>query len=233
MLRRTIIAAAILSIAGAASPAMSAITINPGGSATVTSGTTVGDSFTVNFDGSENGSVIPGLTSSLTLTFAGVSGNNYLFNYMLTNTSSAPTTSSAVTAFGFNVDPNAILASSSATGAFDVVSSGQVSQGYDLEMCFKSGQNNNCAGSPGNQGVAMGDSGSGTITLGFSSLPDSITLSDYLVRYQAVNGNGSAIGQPVGAVPEPSTWAMMLLGFGAVGMSMRRNRRKAPLPQIA
>jgi hypothetical protein len=28
-------------------------------------------------------------------------------------------------------------------------------------------------------------------------------------------------------VPEPSTWAMMLLGFGAVGMAVRRNRRRA------
>ena len=26
-------------------------------------------------------------------------------------------------------------------------------------------------------------------------------------------------------VPEPSTWAMMLLGFGAVGYSMRRSRQ--------
>jgi hypothetical protein len=36
-----------------------------------------------------------------------------------------------------------------------------------------------------------------------------------------------------GAVPEPSTWVMMLLGFGAVGASMRRRRqttlRKRPL----
>ncbi len=28
-----------------------------------------------------------------------------------------------------------------------------------------------------------------------------------------------------GAVPEPTTWAMMLLGFGAVGYSMRRKRK--------
>jgi hypothetical protein len=27
-----------------------------------------------------------------------------------------------------------------------------------------------------------------------------------------------------GAVPEPSTWAMMLIGFGAVGFAMRRRR---------
>ncbi|MEO7411252.1 MAG: PEPxxWA-CTERM sorting domain-containing protein [Sphingomicrobium sp.] len=51
-----------------------------------------------------------------------------------------------------------------------------------------------------------------------------------------VNGNGtiSAFGpatstrvNAVAAVPEPATWAMMLLGFGAVGFSMRRNRRPA------
>ena len=33
------------------------------------------------------------------------------------------------------------------------------------------------------------------------------------------------------AVPEPSTWAMMLFGFGAIGFSMRRRRRI--LPQVA
>lgn len=31
------------------------------------------------------------------------------------------------------------------------------------------------------------------------------------------------------AVPEPSTWAMMLLGFGAVGLSIRRARKKPRL----
>ncbi|HET6941946.1 MAG TPA: PEPxxWA-CTERM sorting domain-containing protein [Sphingomicrobium sp.] len=33
-------------------------------------------------------------------------------------------------------------------------------------------------------------------------------------------------------VPEPSTWAMMLLGFGAIGFSMR-HRRRAEFAQIA
>lgn len=35
-----------------------------------------------------------------------------------------------------------------------------------------------------------------------------------------------------GAVPEPATWAMMIVGFGAVGFAMRR-RRPATLPQAA
>lgn len=38
----------------------------------------------------------------------------------------------------------------------------------------------------------------------------------------------------VAAVPEPSTWALMLLGFGSIGAAMRRQRRgKAALPQLA
>jgi hypothetical protein len=35
------------------------------------------------------------------------------------------------------------------------------------------------------------------------------------------------------SVPEPGTWAMMLLGFGAVGAAMRRNRKKLTLTQLA
>jgi len=35
------------------------------------------------------------------------------------------------------------------------------------------------------------------------------------------------------AVPEPSTWAMMLLGFGGVGVAMRRRRKSANNVQLA
>jgi hypothetical protein len=36
----------------------------------------------------------------------------------------------------------------------------------------------------------------------------------------------------VNGIPEPATWAMMLIGFGAVGASMRR-RRRSPAAAIA
>jgi len=48
-------------------------------------------------------------------------------------------------------------------------------------------------------------------------------------------GNGAYSGTLAfasNAVPEPGTWAMMLLGFGAVGFAMRRRAPKA-LTQIA
>ena len=54
----------------------------------------------------------------------------------------------------------------------------------------------------------------------------------------SINGNNSGAGSLGGsitirqAVPEPSTWAMMLLGFGAVGFAMRR-RRTPVLAQVA
>lgn len=42
----------------------------------------------------------------------------------------------------------------------------------------------------------------------------------------------SIVVNPAPAVPEPATWAMMLMGFGAAGYSMRR-RRKPQFAQIA
>jgi PEP-CTERM motif len=52
------------------------------------------------------------------------------------------------------------------------------------------------------------------------------------------NGMGSSNAQIFAtgghAVPEPATWAMMLIGFGGMGMAMRRtSRRSAALPQVA
>jgi hypothetical protein len=36
----------------------------------------------------------------------------------------------------------------------------------------------------------------------------------------------------IGAVPEPATWALMLIGFAGIGMTLRR-RRQTALAQIA
>ena len=37
----------------------------------------------------------------------------------------------------------------------------------------------------------------------------------------------------VAAVPEPGTWAMMLVGFGAMGVSLRRRRKPVTIAQLA
>jgi len=37
------------------------------------------------------------------------------------------------------------------------------------------------------------------------------------------------IAAAISAVPEPQTWAMMILGFGLIGVTLRRNRRRTAL----
>ena len=79
----------------------------------------------------------------------------------------------------------------------------------------------------------------------FTRLPNgffnAIAIDGQLIDYFSIAANGTIadirqarVGgvQSIGVVPEPATWAMMLLGFGAVGFSMRRRRRPA-LVQIA
>ena len=43
--------------------------------------------------------------------------------------------------------------------------------------------------------------------------------------------SGTLTFAAVSSVPEPATWAMMLLGFGAMGVSVRRRRRTTTLAQ--
>ena len=61
-----------------------------------------------------------------------------------------------------------------------------------------------------------------TLTIHASDHPSYIALDDVSV-VSGING----------AVPEPATWAMMLIGFGGIGLAMRRKRTAAALPQIA
>ena len=96
----------------------------------------------------------------------------------------------------------------------------------------------------------------GTFILGNATLQDSFRLSSgflaslgfnsnvndtYRVDLTGTNSLGtstlSAFAQlgtgATGAVPEPSTWGMMLLGFGVMGVSLRRRRRTQTLLQAA
>ena len=41
--------------------------------------------------------------------------------------------------------------------------------------------------------------------------------------------NGSVVVPPVGGIPEPATWGMMLAGFSAVSVAARRRRRSAAI----
>lgn len=60
------------------------------------------------------------------------------------------------------------------------------------------------------------------------------------VVFDGIGGDGGfaldnvVLNSPMAAaVPEPGTWALMLVGFGAVGVSMRRRRSEREIAQMA
>ena len=56
----------------------------------------------------------------------------------------------------------------------------------------------------------------------FSGNVNTLTV-DYTANTNASYG-GNLTFTPTGAIPEPATWLMMILGFAAVGFSMRRKK---------
>ena len=236
-MRKIILAGMVAAATLMSAPAAAGVVMNADGSYS-TSGAS-GGSWTVNLDGygGTSPAVIAGLTSSITFTFLSGGGtNNYTFGYTVNNTSGSPITGSRVSGFGFDVDPNAAILTSSASGFFDRVDSGTYPVGYgNVEFCVADG-GGSCAGG-GGTGVTQGNSGSGSFTINFAANQSTISLGNFVDRYQSIAGANtqSAIGRPTTVtdpVPEPATWAMMLIGFGAVGFGMRR--RQAPkLLQLA
>lgn len=85
--------------------------------------------------------------------------------------------------------------------------------------------------------------GSYTVSVqAFSNFANGPNLSDGFQGTGTFNGRSSFFAfdilgvdtaTQVGAVPEPRTWAMMLLGFSAVGYSMRRGRRATAVARLA
>lgn len=71
-----------------------------------------------------------------------------------------------------------------------------------------------------------GDGGQGTFFFQFDAGAgvDVITITDRL-NSNATGLSNAALFQ-TSPVPEPGTWAMMLFGFGALGMSLRLHRRR-------
>ena len=67
---------------------------------------------------------------------------------------------------------------------------------------------------------------SGASRIEFSAAPAEADSFDLVLDNVSVTG-------VLGAIPEPATWAMLLIGFGAIGATLRSARRKATSSAIA
>jgi hypothetical protein len=153
----------------------------------------IGESFTVSFDGFvDGGAALDGLSSQLQMTLTSILNGVYNFDYALTNTGATDdSVSSRVSGFAFNTDPE--IEGADSTGTFGTAN---LDKNYPngigkVDVCFIGGNGKSCAGGGGG-GVFDGETGSGTLALDFGeTAPLSLTLDDFFVRYQSIEGLGN------------------------------------------
>ena len=232
--------ASVALTAVSAAPASAAAIINANGS--VTANTAPGSNTVPimynGLAGDPNAVLTPGLSAYMILTFNGFSGNTANFTYSLQNTSTVANT--RISGIGFNVSPNVTSIAAGAGSVFDVVAlNTNFASIGNVEACFSGGPGDCPQSNPGNS-ILFGQTGNGTLSFTFAGPQTSVTLDNFFIRYQGFTTTNilgqtvtSAVGVGTPPVPEPATWAMMLVGFGGIGMMMRRRRRNTVLPQLA
>jgi len=177
-------------------------------------------------------------TSTLdgTGTISATGFNSSTLTLTVTLTNNADLTSERLTAFGFGITPNATAVSFSdaADGGMEGASLGaNFPSVQDVEVCAYGGSN--CAG--GANGGIAGAGGSDTFQIILTGTwGSSVTIDPIAFKYQTgygsfefgpttttttttTNGSGASSN-----LPEPGTSALLLLGFGAASLAVKRRR---------
>lgn len=189
----------------------------------------VGTSFTLDYNGFADGSVIDGLSGSTTFTLTGVSSTGYTFDYSVANTTDSGLTS-RISSFAFDTNPDIATASSTGTFDYTVLDSNYPNGIGNVDVCFKGGDSNSCGGNSG--GVTTGDTGTGTLTLNFGTPVSSLTLDNFFIRYQSITGAGNvtsasgAVTSSSGGTQVPEPGMIVLFGFGLAGVAFASRRRR-------
>lgn len=219
-------------------------------------------SFTRRYFGYINDVRQPGLTANVVFTLTAVenAGRRWVFSAEITNTTSV-FTSATLGLFGMSTD-NASMAGSQVLGLSSVttptatafnVRNWNNTTGFtvpdlspNVQFCFKTGGTaGECDTIGASGGITKGNSLTQNFTLNFAAAPGVINLENFVARFRDVSGNArdanndlvavsnftvSAAGE---VVPEPSSWAMMIAGFGLVGAMRRRQQRAVATKALA
>jgi hypothetical protein len=131
-------------------------------------------------------------------------------------------TSAVFNSFAFNgyaPDNNALIGWASSTYAWN---STLPLDGYSyasLAHAFKGTATSAGTGASGSRAITLGDQAFGNVWMISATTPDGGKA------YDAFKLGGFGV-TTMGAVPEPATWAMMLIGFGFAGAGLRYRRRQ-------
>ena len=232
MLNRYLIAATLAGAAllGTAASAATSLSFDSGN---------IGTTYSLTLDGRIADTVYPDLSAAVTIKLLSIDNINHAYNFAfaLDNTSSA-FTNSRVSIFAFDVTSPIGAPTVSGFGSnsvFKFKGSGQLASIGPREVCLRAGGGgNNCAGGgSGGVDVTGGYSSLQLFTLAFASTPLTVTLDNFGIKYQSIDGiRGVTSAEGIGTVndsvvPEPATWALMIAGFGMVGAAARRRRPAA------
>ena len=138
------------------------------------------------------------------------------------NSAGQPVTIGSATEFGFQDGANTDAADFTDTQL--IITDNSVSGGASSTYTFTSLTPGAFAGL-----TLVGSNFAGGFTYGL--IGDTIT-----VNFDGFESGGqfqTVFSVAAGSVPEPATWAMMLLGFGAVGGTLRRSHRNRAVEAIA
>ena len=121
---------------------------------------------------------------------------------------------------------------SASTGVFSVTTATNPFSTVSLLQLFTGGSATVAGTTLANSATGSGPS----LSLNSSLLPNTWYTFQYTANLAtAGNISGPASFYTTAAVPEPASWALMLLGFGGMGMALRRGRRRGnkTLMQVA
>ena len=176
---------------------------------------------------------VEGVTYDLILN--SVSGNTGNFTLAISGVNTASDTRkgrTGIDSFAFN-DPSVGDATSGTSAGFNFLTGGLNSNGCNGNgnfFCFD------------NTSYTLVLGAGGTTSINFAVTSNAVGswtnyAGDFKINWTGNQNNYDLVSQVIQsrppAVPEPATWAMMLVGFGGIGMAMRRRKVNVRLAQVA